>query len=207
MRACASHSAMPGTFHEGNRALQDRFDTRRIADRIDELLVSDTIGAEEKTWIESADMFFLASADEDGRPTVSYKGGDPGFVRVVDERTLAWPNYDGNGMYLSMGNALRNPHVGLLFIDFQDPGRMRIHGDASIHHEDPLLEDWPGAQFIVRVAVREVFPNCPRYIHKMQMVERSAFVPREGCETPVPGWKRAPWARDHLPEGDPARQG
>lgn len=193
-------------YHAGSRALQDKFDTRRIADRIDELLVHDAIGEGEKQWIESADMFFLATADEEGRPTVSYKGGDPGFVRVVDERTIAWPNYDGNGMYLSMGNLSKNPHVGLLFIDFQDPSRMRIQGEASIAMDDPLLAQWPEAQFIVRVKVREVFPNCPRYIHRMSMVERSEFVPREGCETPIPGWKMAPWANDQLPKNDPARE-
>lgn len=192
-------------FHAGSRALQDRFDTRRIADRIEELLVGDTLDEGAASWIESADMFFLATADEEGRPTVSYKGGDPGFVRVVDERTLAWPNYDGNGMYLSMGNLSRNPHVGLLFIDFQEPSRLRIHGEASVTPDDPLLAQWPKAQFVVRVRVREVFPNCPRYIHKMELVERSSFVPRVGCETPVPDWKRAPWARDHLPKDDPAR--
>ena len=197
---------MTGIFHEGSRALQDRFDTRRIADRIDELLVHDTIGESEAQWIESADMFFLATADERGRPNCSYKGGDPGFVRVVDERTIAWPNYDGNGMYLSMGNLAKNPHVGLLFIDFENPSRMRINGEASIQTDDLLLAEWPEAQFVVRVKVREIFPNCPRYIHRMQLAERSEFVPREGCETPVPGWKQAPWARDALPKNDPARK-
>ena len=150
-------------------------------------------------------MFFLATADADGRPTCSYKGGDPGFVRVVDERTIAFPNYDGNGMYLSMGNATVNPHVGLLFIDWADQQRLRLSGDASIHHDDPLLAEYPEAQFVVRVAVREVFPNCPRYIHKMALVERSRFVPHAGAATPVPDWKRASFMpRDALPEGDPA---
>ncbi|HEX2022450.1 MAG TPA: pyridoxamine 5'-phosphate oxidase family protein [Candidatus Thermoplasmatota archaeon] len=196
---------MTSMFHGGSRELQDRFDSRRIADRIEECLVSDAIDDGAKAWIESADMFFLATADEAGRPNVSYKGGDPGFVRVVDERTIAWPNYDGNGMYLSMGNVLRNPHVGLLFIDFEEPGRLRINGEASVHPDDPLLKDFPEAQFMVRVRIREVFPNCPRYIHRMKLVERSGFVPRAGCKTPIAGWKRAPWARDRLPKGDPAR--
>ena len=66
-------------------------------------------------------MFFLATADEHGMPQCSYKGGDPGFVRVVDEHTLAFPSYDGNGMYLSLGNLLVNPQVGILFIDFAQP--------------------------------------------------------------------------------------
>ena len=192
-------------YHPGSRALQDRFDTRRIADRIDELLVRDAFSAGDAAWIEAADMFFLATADEQGRPTVSYKGGDPGFVRIVDEKTLAWPNYDGNGMYLSMGNLSKNPHVGLLFIDFQDPSRLRVEGEARIVMDDPLLADWPEAQFVVRVTPRAIYPNCPRYIHRMDLVERSEFVPREGCETPVPGWKRAPWANDALAASDPAR--
>jgi predicted pyridoxine 5'-phosphate oxidase superfamily flavin-nucleotide-binding protein len=198
---------MTGTFHAGSRVLQDRFDTRRIADRIDDLLVKDTIGPGDRALIEAADCFFLATADEEGRPTCSYKGGDPGFVKVVDETTIAFPNYDGNGMYLSMGNVLRNPHVGLLFIDFERGHRMRLDGEASIDERDPLLADWPEAQFVVRVRARQVFPNCPRYIHRRTLVRRSEFVPRNGCATPVPDWKRSDWARDHLPAGDPARKG
>jgi predicted pyridoxine 5'-phosphate oxidase superfamily flavin-nucleotide-binding protein len=196
-----------GTFHQGSRAWQDRFDTRRIADRIDGLLVKDTLDEGDRAFIENADCFFLATADEDGRPNCSYKGGDPGFVRVIDERTIAFPNYDGNGMYLSMGNVSVNPHVGLLFIDFQRGHRMRLNGEASIDLTDPLMAGYPEAQFVVRIQAREVFPNCPRYIHRRTLVQRSEFVPREGCHTPVPDWKRSTWARDHLPANDPAREG
>jgi predicted pyridoxine 5'-phosphate oxidase superfamily flavin-nucleotide-binding protein len=153
------------------------------------------------------DMFFLATADAEGRPNCSYKGGDPGFVRVVDEHTLAIPNYDGNGMYLSWGNVLVNPHVGLLFVDWERQKRLRLNGEATIDPEDPLLAEYPKAQFIVRVRAREVFPNCPRYIHKMELVERSRFVPRAAEEPPVPAWKRADWVPpEALPAGDPARE-
>jgi uncharacterized protein len=153
------------------------------------------------------DMFFLATADAQGCPQCSYKGGDPGFVRVLDEHTIAFPNYDGNGMYLSMGNVLVNQHVGLLFVDFvsERPSRLRLNGIASVDEDDELMAAYPEAQFIVRVRATQVFPNCPRYIHRMALVERSRFVPRTECETPVPGWKRTEWARDVLPEGDPAR--
>jgi predicted pyridoxine 5'-phosphate oxidase superfamily flavin-nucleotide-binding protein len=192
-------------FHDDSRSFQDSYDTRRIADRIEEKLVSDTISASDKRFIERLDMFFLATADDRGRPNCSYKGGDPGFVRVIDEHTLAFPNYDGNGMYLSMGNIRRNPNVGLLFIAFDTGHRLRLNGEASIDGTDPLLETYPEAQFIVRVRAREVFPNCPRYIHRYQLVERSKFVPRVGARTPVPDWKRAEWARDALPDDDPAR--
>ena len=194
---------MSSLYHPGARQLQDRFDTRRLADRLEERIVADTLDGEDAAFIESLDMFFLATVDTEGRPTCSYKGGDPGFVRVIDPHTIAFPNYDGNGMYLSMGNVLANPAVGLLFIDFENQTRLRLNGDATVHFDDPLLADFPEAQFIVRVRTRQVFPNCPRYIHQYQLVERSPFVPQAGCETPIPGWKHR--FKDALPENDPAR--
>jgi predicted pyridoxine 5'-phosphate oxidase superfamily flavin-nucleotide-binding protein len=197
-------SEMEPLYHAGNRRLQDRFDTRRLADRIEERLVHDRIDASDKAFIERCDMLFLATADEHGCPTCSYKGGDPGFVRVLDDHTVAFPCYDGNGMFLSFGNTLVNPHVGLLFISFEEQKRLRLNGDASVDEHDPLLPTYPEAQFVVRVAAREVFPNCPRYIHKYALVERSRFVPRAEGPTPVPEWKRREWARDVLPADDPA---
>jgi len=195
-------------YHDGSRRLQDRFDTRRLADRLDErFLQHPVIGPEDRAFIERMDMFFLATADADNHPQCSYKGGEPGFVRVLDEHTVAFPNYDGNGMYLSMGNLAVNPHVGMLFIDFVSarPSRLRLNGMASIEDDDPLLGDYPEAQFVVRVRATQVFPNCPRYIHRMELVERSRFVPRSGLKTPVPDWKRTEWACDVLPADDPAR--
>lgn len=192
-------------FHNGSRSLQDRFDTRALADRIDDLLVSDTISDGDRAFIEERDMFFLATADAEGRPTCSYKGGEPGFVRVLDERTLAFPSYDGNGMYFSAGNVLVNPEVGMLFLDFSRGHRMRLEGTASIELTDPLLAEHPEAQFVVRVRARTVYPNCPRYLHRLEPVERSRFVPREDQLTPVPEWKRSDWAADVLPAQDPAR--
>ena len=192
-------------YHDGNRDLQDKFDTRRIADRIEEVLVSDEISPHDAAFIESRDMFFLATADDAGMPNCSYKGGDPGFIRVIDEHTVAFPNFDGNGMYLSMGNVLVNPSVGMLFIDFERGHRMRLNGIASIDPADPLMAEYPEAQFIVRVRAREVFPNCPRYIHQMKLVQRSKFVPKSECATPVPAWKAGDWVADALPANDPAR--
>jgi predicted pyridoxine 5'-phosphate oxidase superfamily flavin-nucleotide-binding protein len=207
--ACAAHlgrSRVVGVslYHEGSRQLQDAFDTRRLADRLEEVKVTDTIGPRDREFIESMDMLFLATADEQGRPNCSYKGGDPGFVRVVDEHTVAFPCYDGNGMFLSAGNVLVNPEVGLLFISFERGRRLRLNGTASIDPGDELAAAWPGAQFVLRVRAREVFPNCPRYIHRYRLVERSRFVPRGAAPPPVPDWKRRDWARDVLPAGDPA---
>ncbi len=196
---------MSDIYREGHRKLQEAFDTRRLADRLDEAIVRDSLDEEDAAFIGQLDMFFLATVDDRGHPTCSYKAGAPGFVRVVDPRTLAFPNYDGNGMYLSMGNIAATRQVGMLFIDFENQTRMRVQGEATIDADDPLMADYPEAQFIVRVKAREVFPNCPRYIHKMKRVERSGFVPKTDCETPVPAWKRGEWVSDVLPEHDPAR--
>ena len=188
------------------RALQDQFDTRRLADRLAEVKVHDHFTPEDRAFLERLDMFFLATVDDMGQPTCSYKGGDPGFVTIVDDRTLAFPNYDGNGMYLSMGNVAATRRVGLLFIDFERQRRMRVDGTAELRHDDPLLARYPAAQFVVRVNAERIYPNCPRYIHKYQLVERSKFVPRAGVATPIPGWKQSDWARDVLPATDPARE-
>ena len=195
---------MTGFYNDGSRQLQDEFDSRRLADRLEQVTLSDSIDDADRAFIEAMDMFFLATADEHGRPDCSYKGGEPGFVRVVDEHTLAFPAYDGNGMFRSFGNVLVNPEVGLLFISFERRRRLRLNGTASIDPDDPLLASWPGAMLVVRVRAREVFPNCPRYIHRYQLVERSAYVPEAGTEPPVPEWKTRDWARDVLPSSDQA---
>ena len=196
---------MAFAYSDESRRLQDRFDTRRLADRLADVQVHTQFTDREKTFIESRDMFFMATVDEHGQPTCAYRGGDPGFVRVLDDTTLAFPNYDGNGMFLSMGNLSETRGVGLLFIDFERQRRMRVDGIARLDFEDPLLADYPEAQFMVRVEARRIYPNCPRYIHKYQLVERSPFVPRPNEPTPVPGWKQSEWARDALPANDPAR--
>jgi predicted pyridoxine 5'-phosphate oxidase superfamily flavin-nucleotide-binding protein len=193
-----------GLYHDGSRELQDRFDTRRLADRIEERIVHDQIDDGDRAFIEARDMFFIATTDEDGQPQSSYKGGEPGFVRVLDETTIAFPLYDGNGMYLTAGNLMTTKKVGLLFIDFEGRKRMRLNGIASVADDDPLLAEFPEAQLIVRVSATEVFPNCPRYIHEYKLVKRSRFVPKRECETPVPQWKQSEWAHDVLPENDPA---
>jgi len=196
---------MSQIYSPASRALQDQFDTRRLADRLAEVKVHDRFTADDRQFIERLDMFFLATVDAAGQPTCSYKGGDPGFVAVIDDQTLVFPNYDGNGMYLSMGNLAETHAVGLLFIDFESQRRMRVDGVAQLCMEDPLHDSYPEAQFMVRVEARRIYPNCPRYIHKYQFVERSSFVPRHETRTPIPAWKQAVWAVDVLPANDPAR--
>lgn len=195
---------MPKLFRPSHRALQQQYDTTRLADRIESTLFRERLTAEDRAFIERLDMFFLATADAEGRPSCSFKGGDPGFVRVTGEAELVFPCYDGNGMFLSMGNASENPQVGMLFIDFETPKRLRVNGRAKLLPASAVDEPFQEAQFVVQVAVEQIFPNCPRYLPKMQRVEPSRFIPREGIVTPVPPWKRMDWARDVLPAGDPA---
>ncbi len=185
-------------YHDGNLRLQERYDTRRLADRLKER-VSESINGEARAIIEEARMFFLATCDDRGLPTCSYKGGEPGFVKIVGEGTLAFPNYDGNGKYQSMGNLLRNPHVGMLFVDFEGAQRLRIQGIARIEDNDELLPEYAEAQFIVRVDVTEVYKNCPRYVHKYQFLETSEYVPHHDRETPQPTWKSSEELKDALP--------
>ena len=188
-------------YHSGQRELQDRFDSRRIADRLDEVTYAGELDADDCAFIRAASMFFLATADAEGRPDCSYKGGEPGFVRVLSERELAWPDYDGNGQFRSLGNLRANAHAGLLFVDWARPSRLRVNGVATVASEDPLLASWPGAQLVIRLQVGQVFPNCPRYIHRMQLVEPSPYVPSAGVTPPCPGWKESPTFRDALPRG------
>jgi len=149
-------------YHEGSRALQDRFDSRRIADRLEHVTVHDAFTEQDRAFVESADLFILATADADGWPDVSHKGGLPGFVQIIDAKTLAFPSYDGNGQFRSLRNLLVNPMVGLLFIDFDQPNRMRIQGVAQIRDEPDLVANSEGAQLVVTVRPERIFPNCPR---------------------------------------------
>jgi predicted pyridoxine 5'-phosphate oxidase superfamily flavin-nucleotide-binding protein len=192
-------------YSAASRALQDRFDTRRLADRLADVKIHHQFTTDDRDLIARLDMFFLATVDGRGQPTCSYKGGDPGFVTVLNDTTLAFPNYDGNGMFLSMGNIAETKRVGMLFVDFERPRRLRVEGVAEMAPDHPLMDDFVGAQFMVLVRADAIYPNCPRYVHQRQLVERSIFVPRPSTPTPTPEWKRAEWARDVLPGRAPAK--
>ncbi len=192
---------MSNIYGDQHRLLQQEFDTTKLADRVKEIIVLTEIADDHKSFIESRDLFFLTTIDHRGYPTCSHKGGAPGFVKVVDNKTLAFPSYDGNGMFLSMGNITANNKIGMLFIDFETPHRVRVHGTASIDKLDPLIQEFHGAELVVRVTVTEIFVNCPRYIHKYRRIQPSKYVPQIGCETPfAPQWKRIDAIQDVLPE-------
>ena len=190
---------MTDAYHEGMRQLQDRFDSRQLADRLDERLGRSVFTADDRTFIETRPLFFLASADAQGRPDCSYKGGDPGFVRITADNELAFPSYDGNGMFRSLGNVMVNAAVGLLFIDFESPRRLRVNGLARLSEDDELLTTFTGAQLVVRVRAERIFPNCPRYIHRTTSADPSPYVPRPGYTPPQPKWKSMDMFSDVLP--------
>ena len=186
-------------YHDGNRRLQDQFDSRRIADRLEEKLTRVAFSDDDKAFIENAQYFFIATADADGRPDCSFKGGAPGFVRVTGASELAFPDYDGNGMFKSLGNLTVNPHAGLLFIAMHGtPKRLRINGTAAVSRDDPLLAQTVGAQLMVRVTAHAIFPNCPRYIPAMTLVDPSIYVPMPGRDPVEPAWKSFDMFKDHV---------
>ena len=196
---------MSRLFGENHRALQDQFDTRRIADRIEMIAAKTELDDQATGFISSRDMFFLSTINAVGQPTVSYKGGEPGFVRVLDPKTIVFPSYDGNGMFLSMGNIALTSLVGLLFIDFETPHRVRVQGQATVSATDPLLADYKDAELIVRVAVTDTWVNCPRYIHTYRKAGQSRYAPSAACETPLAEWKRIDMLQDALPAKDIGR--
>lgn len=192
-------------YTESQRKLQDTHDSRPLADLMEAAIIGDSIDDQQRAFIESRDFFFLSTVNGDGEPTVSYKGGDIGVVTVVDESTLAFPTYDGNGMFLSMGNIDETAKIGLLFIDFETPNRLRVQATAQVADGDPLLDRYPGALAVVRATVDKVWINCARYIHKHTRVATSPYVPDDDGEQPVPSWKRIDLIQDHLGPDDQGR--
>lgn len=191
---------MSGMYHDCHRRLQDEHDTRALADRHEALIVHEHLLDDERAFIETRDMLFLSTVDPAGCPTVSYKGGDIGFVRIVDGEIVI-PSYDGNGMFLSLGNATVNPKVGLLFIDFERPRRLRVQGIAR-HDAGDAKASFPGAVLLTRVRPTAIFVNCPRYVNRYQRQETSRYVPDGAGQAPMAQWKRLGAVKDVLPERD-----
>ncbi len=187
-------------YHEGNRTLQDAFGSRALADRLEEKLRRDRFNEDDVTFIAAQGFFFLATADADGRPDCSFKGGPPGFARVAAPDQLVFPDYDGNGMFKSLGNIAANPHVGLLFIAMgEKAGRLRVNGRAEVVRDDPAMAAIPGAQLLVKVTPTDIFPNCPRYIPQMTMEAASPYVPASDTAPVEPKWKTFPDFADVVP--------
>ena len=196
---------MTSLYSEAHRSLQQEFGTTKLADLLDSGWVHEKIADAERDFIGSRDMFFLSTVDPDGNPTVSYKGGPVGVVKVIDEQTLAFPGFDGNGMFYSMGNIAGQAKVGLLFIDFESPHRVRVQGTAQFLREHPVMAEYAEAQYLVLITVTKIWVNCPRYIHKYQRVGASKYVPQPCKTTPLAAWKRLDLVQDALSDSDRQR--
>jgi predicted pyridoxine 5'-phosphate oxidase superfamily flavin-nucleotide-binding protein len=187
-------------FHQGNRDLQQQFGSTALADRLVERLRRSEFNDDDREFIDCVEFFFLATAAPDGHPDCSFKGGPPGFVRVVRPDLLVWPDYDGNGMFKSLGNISLNPFVGLLFIRMGEaPKRLRVNGRAEVVLQDPLMSEFAGAQALVRVTPIDIFPNCPRYIPDLASGKPSPYVPCADREPVEPGWKANPAWKEVVP--------
>jgi len=200
-----SNDQSAGSFYtQSQRALQDEFGRRPLADRLELAIVEDHLDEHQSSFIASRDFFFLSTVTAAGEPTVSFKGGGAGLVTVQDERSLLFPIYDGNGMYLSAGNVSETGKVGLLFIDFETPQRLRVQGDAVITRDDVGLMTYPGAELGCQVSITSVFVNCARYIHPHTRVGTSAYVPSPDGDQPLPSWKQIDGLQDVLSDTETA---
>lgn len=191
-------------FTPTQRQMQAEFSTTALADRIVDAAVTETLSDEQTAFIHNRNMFFLSTIDEAGFPSCSYKGGAVGFVRVTDPSTLYFPNYDGNGMFMSMGNIDAQSKVGLLFVDFETPQRVRVRGSARCLREGPVLNSYPGANLVVEVTIEHLWVNCPRYVHKLKAVAESPYLPSASGEAALALWKRIDLLQDVLKDTDRA---
>ncbi|MEO1048053.1 MAG: pyridoxamine 5'-phosphate oxidase family protein [Pseudomonadota bacterium] len=192
-------------YSESQRKLQRRHQTEDLANTLFGAAVSGELSEQQSAFIESREFFFLSTVNGNGEPTVSYKGGAAGFVKVENANRLVFPSYDGNGMFLSLGNIAEAGKIGMLFIDFETPNRLRVQGTARIADREPDESEFPGAQLLIEVDVQSVFVNCARYIHKHSRAETSPYTPTESGDQPIPSWKRIDGFQSSLPENDRVR--
>ena len=193
---------MSKIYHTSHRTIQQQFNTQALADQIEAAVVREELSEDQANFIASQTMFFLSTIDESNRPTVSYKGGETGFVRILNNKQLMFPSYDGNGMFYSMGNIFANPEIGMLFVDFEAPNRLRIQGKSELVNEGALLDSYPGANLVVKVNVSQVWVNCSRYVHKMILREPSPYIPDSKGNAPIALWKRIEGLDQFLSEED-----
>jgi len=193
-------------YHVGSRELQNAFGSTALADRLAERTRRERFSDSDKAFIESAGFFFLATASADGKPDCSFKAGPKGFVRILAPDLLVFPDYDGNGMFRSLGNIRVNPFIAMLFITMDEaPKRLRVNGRAAVCLDDELLAHFAGAQAIVRVTPEHIFPNCPRYIPNLKAGTESIYLPKEKVPPTDPAWKGFEDFTDVVPPRRPTK--
>lgn len=192
-------------YADAQREVQDKVGARKLADAVYKAIVYDEIPEDQMDFIAARDYFFLSTVTAKGEPHVSYKGGHPGLVKIANPRQIAFPNYDGNGMFFSMGNITATAKVGMLFMDMETPHRVRVQGTASISMDPDDMAHYPGCNMLVRIDIDAVFLNCARYIHPHKRLETSRHVPDAEGNQVLASWKRIDHLQEALPEGDTSR--
>lgn len=191
--------SMSSFYDDHHRALQDEFQSRALADRLEAGIVKDTLDDDARSFIGRMPYCFLSTLSESGYPSTSYKGGAPGFVKVQHNKHLLLPCFDGNGMWRSAGNVAGQSKVGLLFIDFESPQRLRIEGTATLTRDPAITRLWPEVAVAMNISVDAAWVNCPRYIPTMQQVAASTDAPEFDRVTPEPDWKSHEALADVVP--------
>ena len=161
--------------NRGERHLQDTLGTRQKADAFHERQNLAHLSETMQTFIGRQTMFFLATADESGACDSTFRAGPRGFVQVLDELHLSWPEYRGNGVMASLGNIVENPQVGLLFVDFQEVIGLHVNGRAELEEEPVDQPDTPpGLRAKLRVVVRveEAYIHCAKHIPRLMEIPR-----------------------------------
>ncbi len=161
--------------HEGEIEAQRRFGAEGYWNEYNLGMIRDSIPSSWAAFMEAQAFFFIATANSRGECDCSFRGrefnraGQPyPLLKILDAKTLVFPDFSGNKLYNSLGNILVNPHIGMLFVDFQNRSRARVNGAAKIIEDKRAYEDiWPTAQRYVRVAVQQAYPNCRARIPKM----------------------------------------
>src|SRR6266446_4284253 len=133
--------------------IQRREIMREEALRQSRLMESSTFSEAQRQWIEKADTFFIGSVHQQAGMDCSHRGGNPGFVRVKDERRVVFADYSGNNMFQTLGNLSLDSRAALLFLDFETGGTLRVSGRAKIIWDEALAREWAGAQRLIEVAV------------------------------------------------------
>jgi predicted pyridoxine 5'-phosphate oxidase superfamily flavin-nucleotide-binding protein len=177
-------AALPGS--DGEHQLQEKHNTTSRANAFYRHQVLGYLNPLMQAFVTKQEMMFVGTADRHGEADTSFRAGLAGFIRVLDQKTLVYPEYRGNGVMSSLGNISENPHVGLLFVDFTDQIGLHVNGRARIVEKDeflrvasasePFREDIPpatgrGPERWVVVSVLEAYIHCSKHIPHMQKID------------------------------------
>jgi predicted pyridoxine 5'-phosphate oxidase superfamily flavin-nucleotide-binding protein len=173
-------------FSSSVKAVQERRGSRAAYARMEEKGgFATAIDQSLADFIESARSFYLATANKDGQPYIQHRGGPPGFLRVLDAKTLAFADFNGNRQYITTGNLEDNPRAMMFLMDYANRRRVKIWGTARVVENDPefiarlLPEGYRArAEAAILFNVEAWDVNCPQHIPQMLFAEGVAEMMR-----------------------------